>query len=215
MTTHRSLYRECRLQIKLVRFLLSSHPEALNRGMHTYRGRLLYNYRSEQKGNKKKIIGTKQLFGGGGGSGGRDWHVVIKPITSCLKINFIFWYIIFMFWYIFPAMICMTSWDKENEASTFRKLNFRLSPAPPTPMHTHFHSSTLCQDGACVSVTVKHARLAWSSPEGPSSASGGCVATVVACPGWKVSSPWAEAGPRETAVCGANARAICSLGPNL
>lgn len=58
-----------------------------------------------------------------------------------------------------------------------------LCPVAPTPMRTHFHSSTLCQDGACVSVTVKHAKLAWSSPKGPSSASGRGVATVVACTG--------------------------------
>lgn len=68
------------------------------------------------------------------------------------------------------------------------------------------------------SLCVSHSqacRLAWSSPEGPSSASGGCVATVVTSPGREVSSPWAKAGPRETAVCGANTRTICSLGPNL
>lgn len=50
-----------------------------------------------------------------------------------------------------------------------------------------------------------------SSPEGPSSASWWCVATVVARPCCKASSPWPEPSPWKAAVCGADAWSVCSL----
>lgn len=58
-------------------------------------------------------------------------------------------------------------------------------------------------------------RLSVSSPEGPSSASGWRVATVVARARREVSSPWSEPSPWETAVCGANSWSVCSLSAHL
>lgn len=56
---------------------------------------------------------------------------------------------------------------------------------------------------------------ALGSPEGPSSASGWCVATVVACTWWEASSPWPEPSPWKAAVCGADAWSVCSLRAHL
>ncbi len=91
-------------------------------------------------------------------------------------------------------------------------LDCLLFPHPEAHTRSQQHSSV--QGGACVSVTgYKRARLAWSSPEGPSSASGGCVA-LCSVPGMKSFLPVErKRAPREPAVCGANARTICSLGP--
>lgn len=54
-----------------------------------------------------------------------------------------------------------------------------------------------------------------SSPEGPPSASGWRVAAVVARSWGEASSPWSEPTPWKTAICGADARSVCSLGSHL
>lgn len=63
-----------------------------------------------------------------------------------------------------------------------------------------------CQTWGCLCV---------SSPEGPSSASRWCVATVVACTQGKISSPWSEPSPWKATVCGADAWSVCSLSAHL
>lgn len=80
------------------------------------------------------------------------------------------------------------------------------SPSPSVPT---------VDAGAVLSPVWEVRRLGLGSPEGPSSASGWCVATVVACTRWEASSPWSEASPWEAAVCGADTWSVCSLSADL
>lgn len=66
---------------------------------------------------------------------------------------------------------------------------------------------------ACQGASIS-ARGLRRSPEGPSSASGGRVAAVVARPGREV-DPRAEAGTGEAAVCGTDSWSVRSLGADL
>jgi len=81
-------------------------------------------------------------------------------------------------------------------------LLFALLPVSANSEWEAVHAGHVLSDVKC---------LDDSSPEGPSSASRWCVATVVACAWGEATAPWSEPSPWKTAVCGADAWSVCSL----